>query len=234
MLHPFDAKHGVETSGYVPPERLPRSSFVKKANYIYAGSQPGIVRAALEALPSLEGYTFVDLGCGKGRPMLVASEFPFKELIGVELSDELAETARRNIVRFSARYPSRPPMRAQTGDAVLFPHPQGNLVIFLYNPFGEEVMRHVIAAIEMALDTEPRSVFVVYYNPLWSGCMDHSPRLKRYFAAALPYAPEEIGFGPDTADSVVIWQGGSSFPPHSGADATITVTVSGSRAEVKA
>jgi tRNA1(Val) A37 N6-methylase TrmN6 len=52
----------------------------------YAGSQPSIVRAGIALLPDHNQYAFVDLGCGKGRALMVASEFSFARLVGVEIS----------------------------------------------------------------------------------------------------------------------------------------------------
>ena len=63
-------------------------------------------------------------------------------------------------------------------------------------------------------------------------CFDGSPELQRYYARTLAYAPDERGFGPDDADPVVIWQGGSSLPAKPGADAAIRVTNPGFRCEL--
>lgn len=44
----------------------------------------------------------VDLGCGKGRVVLIASQFGFKEVRGIEFAHELCEIARKNCARFRA------------------------------------------------------------------------------------------------------------------------------------
>src|SRR5476651_2252216 len=72
LLHPFDRAHGTDTSGFIASENLPSSPYDSTRRHVYGGSQPGIIRAALATLPPLESFTFVDLGCGKGRPLLVA------------------------------------------------------------------------------------------------------------------------------------------------------------------
>jgi predicted GTPase len=48
----------------------------------------------------------------------------------------------------------------------------------------------------------------------------------------LPYDREELGYGPDTADAVVVWQGGNAPPPTARADAKIVVTLPDTRAEL--
>ena len=40
---------------------------------------------------------FVDLGCGKGRVLLMAVECGFKRVVGVEFAHELCEIAKRNV-----------------------------------------------------------------------------------------------------------------------------------------
>jgi SAM-dependent methyltransferase len=225
LLHPFDLQHGTETSGYVPPEELPGSVHGSTKLHVYGGSQPSIIRAALATLPALPSFTFIDLGCGKGRPLLVASEFPFRAAIGVELSAALAQSARRNLELYVRNVVPDCDLKVEVGDAAAFNFPAGDLCVFLYNPFGAEVMQRVVSNLEHILQNEARRVFVVYYNPVHGACWDASPFFSRYFAGTIPYAAEEIGFGPDEADPVVIWQAGRPLlAPRPGAESRIIVT----------
>jgi predicted RNA methylase len=223
-VHPFDTRHGTHTGGYIPAENLPHSRFSDTKLHVYGGSQPSIVRAALRELPDLTGFTFLDLGAGKGRPALVASGFPFKEVVGVELAPQLVDIALDNVAIFQDRHPDRAPIRIENDDAAVYPLPAGDLVVFLYNPFGLEVMKRVVANMEAALKDESRSIFVIYYNPVYGGCFDASASFLRYYARTIAYASDEVGFGPDEADPVVIWQAGSVLPAKPGADATISIT----------
>lgn len=233
LVHPFDRLHGTDTSGFIPPEQLANNRFADALPHFYCGSQPSIIRTALAELPPLWGFTFVDLGAGKGRPAMVASGFPFEQVIGVELSPPLVEQARRNVRIFRQRHPDHAPIRIENMDAGAFHFPAGDLVIFLYNPFGEAVIRRVVANIERLL-AQPRSLFVIYYNPVYGACFDASPMLTRYYAQTLAYATPERGYGPDNADPVVIWQGGSSLPAKAGADAPIKVITPDVRSELLA
>ena len=219
-IHPFDRFHGTDTSGVVLAKDLPVNEIARNYAVDYAGSQPSVLRSALAELPKLDTYTFVDLGCGKGRPLLVASEFPFRDIIGVELSPPLAQVTQRNAAVIANRFPARTPVRVAVGDASNYPLPPGNLVIFLYNPFHAELIANVVVGVEAALATEARSIYVIYYNPIASHCFDGSPQLHRHFAKMLPYADEELGYGPDRDDPIVIWYGGiaaSSIDPSANA-----------------
>jgi len=148
------------------------------------------------------------------------------------LTPSLVLQARKNAAVISRQFGDRPKITIEQQDASQFPVPEGNVVIFLYNPFGEPVVARVAARIEAALANGGGTKFVIYYNPIHGDCFDASRHLSRYFAANLPYSSEERGYGPDATDSVVIWQGRGTAPAHDHADARIKVYDSGLRAEV--
>ena len=72
--HPFDIALGIEASGYLPVDDCTDDPALLAQINPYGGSQPSIVRTVLAGLPRPEAYAFVDIGCGKGRPLVVASE----------------------------------------------------------------------------------------------------------------------------------------------------------------
>lgn len=210
-VHPFDRACGTDTSGFDLPVDVMASDSIRAAANAYLGSQPNVIRLALAQLPPLDSFTFLDLGCGKGRPLFVASEFPFRDIVGVELSPNLADIARRNAAIIAGRFPQRTAVRVVAADASTFPLPPGDLVIFLYHPFGLEPMARVAAQVNAALADEGRSIFIVYYNPVLGRCFDESPLLVRRFAGVLAYGEGEKGYGLDRVeDPVVIWQGGAA------------------------
>ncbi len=179
----------------------------------YAGSQPGVMRKVFAMLPEVAACTFVDLGCGKGRPLLVAMEFPFKEIVGVELSSAFAAIARNNAETIAVHYSQKRRVRIEVGDATEYPIPSGDVVLFMYNPFDEAMIRKMAARVEAALALESRRVFVVYINPRFSGCFDAVPSLRRRFTGVIPCAREELGFGTVGEESVTVWQGGCDYEP---------------------
>jgi SAM-dependent methyltransferase len=228
-VHPFDRIHGTHTSGFVSADQLPAQEAARAHAVFYAGSQPSVLREGLKALPSLETCAFVDLGCGKGRPLLVASEFPFRDILGIELSPDLAKVAESNAAIIAERFPERTPIRIAVGDASNSPIPAGDVVLFLYNPFGAELIAKVVQGVEAALRAELRSIYIVYYNPTAAHCFDASSLLTRRFARQIPYAAEELGYGPDESDPVIIWQGGAAPPPLEVANARLVTVVNGFR-----
>ena len=171
------------------------------------GSQPTIIRRALDALGDITGYTFIDIGCGKGRPMIVASEYPFALALGYDISADLVRTANANAVVMARRYPQRPPIRALHANVSDLQFPSGNVVVFMFNPFGPELMASLLEKIEAALASGAlEHLFIVYDNPVCGEVFDGSRHLKRWFARGFAYDHNEVGFGPEDQENVVIWQ----------------------------
>jgi len=137
LLAPFDKAHGTDTGGFIYGSGL--STLFGTA---YIGSSPSSLRPALAALPlSPDDFTFIDLGCGKGRALFVAAELPFRRLIGVEMAGELCEIARANVAT-NPEWVSRISIIKQ--HAKDFVYPDGPLLLYLYNPFFAPVLRRVL------------------------------------------------------------------------------------------
>jgi len=204
--HPMDSELKVDTSGYVPVDRISLHASLRTLINPYAGSSPGVLRRALAALPAVDKYTFVDLGCGKGRAMIVASERPFRSVQGVDLSGDLVAIARRNVAIVSRTLRGRAPMLVHEANAVEFPLPAGKLVLFTYHSFGRELMSQLISALEVKLSTAADHLFFVYYNPVHADVLDASPAFRRWYAGTIKCDRQEIGFAPDDDDTVVIWE----------------------------
>ena len=209
-VHPFDREFATDTSGVIAPEQLD-ATHAALIN-CYGGSQPSIVRRALAELGPVEGTTFLDLGCGKGRVTIVASEFPFSAVIGVELSADLVAIARRNVEIVRRAYPTRPPIEIVHANVLDYAFPSGKLAIFMYHPFKDEITRKVVSRWEAELASgRITDLAIIYYNPVLAALIDASPVFRRVHESTIPYAPQEIGYGIETHDQVVIWRAGGAM-----------------------
>jgi SAM-dependent methyltransferase len=233
--HPFDRQYRTDTSGFLSGDDICTGHPAEEHGSPYAGVQPSVLRTVLSTLPGIEKSTFIDLGCGKGRPMLIASEFPFRDIVGVELSPQLAEVARKNAAIMASRHPERTPIRVDVGDATIYPIPDGDVVLFIYNSFDDELMMKVVENVEGALAAKSdRSIYVVFCNPATGHCFDGSASLLRRFAQTLPYTAEEKDYAEDAEDAVIIWQGGNAPAPTARADARIVIVKERWRAALSA
>jgi SAM-dependent methyltransferase len=204
--HPFDAEHGTDTDGLIPGANL--ASGHPSDRYIegYAAVPPSRFRNILSrwqasAPPYAPGeYTFVDIGCGKGRAVLLAAEYGFREVIGVELNPSLAAIARANVDLYVAAGKTRSPIRIELGDALEFSWPTGPCIVFLYNPFGAPLMRQLADRLVSVFSTRPVDLEMLYCKP------EQASALGTFFAEtwreASGISPEDLAVDPvaDPAD----------------------------------
>jgi SAM-dependent methyltransferase len=208
--HPFDKSYGTDTSGFMPPWLLRTGAATGGQAGAYVGCQPSCFRRAVEAIPRAERYAFIDLGCGKGRALVLASERPFRRIVGVELAPALVRVARRNAERVGRSHPERTRIEVVLGDATAVPFLEGDLVIFLYQPFGPQLITRTLDRIAAAVATENRQAFVIYENPVHADLVDNAPGFGRVFSDAIPCTASESGYSPDDVEPVIVWRAGQT------------------------
>jgi len=119
-------------------------------------------------------FTFVDLGSGKGRTLLMASDYPFRQIIAVELLPALHQVAQENLPKYHSDSQECFSIEAICADATEFSFPAEPTVLFLFNPFPEHGLKQVIANLELSLEQHPRAVYLLYHNPLLAHVLDKS------------------------------------------------------------
>jgi SAM-dependent methyltransferase len=113
-----------------------------------------------------EGMTFVDLGSGKGRVLLLAAEQPFARIVGVEFVGALHRVAENNLARRAARLGADPRFELRHEDASLYRLPEEPLLLFLFHPFGLPVMDEVARSAMDSWRAVPRPVRILYFHPV--------------------------------------------------------------------
>ena len=120
----------------------------------------------IKALPSGFDFgtaTFIDIGSGMGRVVLLAAGYPFKQVVGIEVSPALHEVAKENLARYPAERRRCRDVRLVCADASQAPLPAGNLVAYLYNPFSASLVRRV--ANRLAERGTQHGVLALYHTP---------------------------------------------------------------------
>jgi SAM-dependent methyltransferase len=193
--HSFDLLNGTDTGGYISGAKFSAVSLSALFTTAYLGISPAALTQALSALLiQYEEYTFVDLGCGKGRALMVAAQFPFRNLLGVEIATELADIAKTNVS-------SKPEWAARitilTQDATEVAFPDGPLLVFLYDPFLAPILRRVLANLERQFRRSPRPTYLLYAkNPRFTQIMNSFPFLKEISDSAYPLTREDTALDP--------------------------------------
>ena len=104
---------------------------------------------------------FYDIGCGAGRMLCIAALGRVSKVVGIELSHELCELARRNASQLRFR---RAPIEIREGDAALADYSSGT-VFFLCNPFGAVTTQAVLDRLHQNVIEQPRRVRIIYIHP---------------------------------------------------------------------
>jgi SAM-dependent methyltransferase len=173
----YDCEHRVDTTwaNVTLGTRL-REIFVGRQ---YQPTDPDLFRGVIGELGIAYGeFTFIDLGSGKGRALLLASEFPFRRIIGVELLPELHAIAQQNAGRYQgAAQESR--IELWCGDAREFQFPPEPSVVFLFDPFPEHILEQVLTNLERSVRQQPRHLVLVYQNPISEHVLSNACWLRR-------------------------------------------------------
>jgi len=187
IRHPFDLEFGVRTSGLVAGRHLTCGHRHDRHITAYYAVAPSVFRAMIErwrrcrpAAP-IDEYTFIDAGAGMGRAVLLATEYPFRTVVGVELHAALARIGRRNMSLWRAAGLACAPMRMFCRDAAEFPLPAGPCVAFLFNPFGAPVLRRMLRNWAAALRTGAGPLDILYVNNEQESVLWREPGFERQF-----------------------------------------------------
>ncbi len=148
----------------------------------YQPTESALFHEMIEALrqqrhSDLHDFVFVDLGSGKGRTLLMASDYPFLRIVGVELLPALHQAALENLSKYQSELQKCFALESIYADATEFPLPEEQTVLYLFNPFPEAGLRRMIANLELSLREHPREVYVLYHNPLLEQVLSESAAL---------------------------------------------------------
>lgn len=161
----WDRLYGVSTAGVLEIDEFTAPADERAGAVRYEPTPPDCLTWLVEAADLTRGvdYTFIDIGSGKGRVLLLAALHGFKRVIGIELGVELHEAARRNIDRMRDRLGTAQ-VASIRADATRFDFPSEATVCFLNNPFDGAVLDRLLNRIEASLAAAPRPFILIYYH----------------------------------------------------------------------
>lgn len=167
----FDRLYGVKTFAYKKYSGN-RSDPLWKGDYMPTSYKDvfTLLRGAKIGADSV----IVDFGCGLGRVVFTAAYLGARQSIGVEFDESLFQSAESN--RVASRFHDKVLFVHQ--DASAFMIPDDANVFFFFNPFGSATMSNVIERIEMSLESAPRKICIIYFNPMFQDALQSSSKLK--------------------------------------------------------
>jgi hypothetical protein len=197
-VHPFDTLHGTDTSGLIPGDIIVQGTAAKLEELTaYYGVAPSILHGLLDiwlhrtSPHPIEKTVFLDVGAGKGRAMLLASQFPFLRIEGIELNPTLVSIANTNISLWDKDLTAHAlaPLCLHLGDATVRPLPPEPTLAFLFHPFELPLLRRFIRHIETSQSAHPRPFDLVYANAEHDSFLDHHPAFARLWMGRVAMTP---------------------------------------------
>ena len=132
----------------------------------YFPTEPWLFEQIMQSLPINFGqFTFLDIGSGKGRTLLMAAPYGFRRVLGVEYIPELHRIAQENIRKFVREQHIAADIQSVCLDARDFEFPLEPLVLYLFNPFPEPAFVAVVKKLWRSVENSPRPVFLAYRYP---------------------------------------------------------------------
>jgi hypothetical protein len=199
-IHPFDQLHGTDTSGLIPGSVIAQDTSAKASELTaYYGVAPSILHDFLDlwlhrtAPQPIENTVFFDVGAGKGRALLLASQFPFLRVEGVELNPSLARIAIANISLWhdDAHAKSLAPLTLHHADATTHPLPSEPTLAFLFHPFELPILRRFLRHVERSLAQQPRAFDLLYVNAEHGSLLDRHPAFTRLWKGNVAMTPAD-------------------------------------------
>jgi SAM-dependent methyltransferase len=178
----YDWDHRVDTTGATVSWR---DRLLGMFHSPYQPTEPSLFREMLVSLmrasPKIDfrDFAFIDIGSGKGRALLMAADYPFRRVLGIELLPELDRVAKENVRKYKSDSQQCFAIDCVLGDACEFCFPPEPTVLYLFNPLPESGLARMISNLEQSLREHPRPVFVLYHNPLLEPVLARSAAFKR-------------------------------------------------------
>lgn len=172
----FDDEFGTDTDGI---REIGSLDIALSENNLHAnGYEPSPYHFTTKIIRELSidhtHFSFLDFGSGKGRVLLIASQLPFKSVIGIEFSPELCEVAKDNIAKIPSSKYAASSIECVQADAMEYRLPGDPLVCYFANPFDQVIMEAVIHKLSSSLREIPRELYVIYLNSRHRMLFDNS------------------------------------------------------------
>ena len=140
---------------------------------------------------ALQDYALIDIGSGKGRVVMMSSEFPFSSILGVELNPALTTIAQANLPKWSATPHACTNLQVLNADALSLPIPESPTLLYLYNPFDEHVLQPFLDRLYAASQTRSAPIDLIYSRAEHAHLVEAVPGMALLWAGDVPLAPED-------------------------------------------
>jgi len=199
VADPFDQQYGVETGGFVDGRRLGSGHPHDRHSSAYWGTPSslfdGVIslwRDTLITTPySLRDYTLIDIGCGKGRVVMLASDVGFRKVIGVELNPALASIARQNLAKWQGANHICTDIAIHHADALDAPIPESPVLIYFFNSFDAYLTQLLLDRLQALSQTRSTPIDFIYTRPEHAELFERVPGMHLHWSGDVRFSAED-------------------------------------------
>lgn len=157
-----------------------RERLIGQFHSAYQPTEPALFKEMMATLKiDFQEFTFIDIGSGKGRVLLMAADYPFRRILGIELLPALHRVAQENLSAYKSDSQQCSALETVCGDAREFIFPAEPIMLYLFNPLPEAALIEVMANLDHSLRQFPRVVYLLYHNPLLEHVLAKHPTFNK-------------------------------------------------------
>jgi SAM-dependent methyltransferase len=157
-----------------------RERLIGQFHSAYQPTEPALFKEMMASLKiDFQEFTFIDIGSGKGRVLLMAADYPFRRILGIELLPALHRVAQENLSAYKSDSQQCFALETVCGDAREFIFPAEPIMLYLFNPLPELALIEVVANLDHSLRQFPRVVYLLYHNPLLEHVLAKQPAFNK-------------------------------------------------------
>jgi SAM-dependent methyltransferase len=173
----YDWDHRVDTTSATVGWR---ERLLGQFHSAYQPTEPALFKEMMATLKiDFQEFTFIDIGSGKGRVLLMAADYPFRRILGIELLPALHRVAQKNLSAYKSDSQQCFALETVCGDAREFIFPAEPIMLYLFNPLPEYALTELIANLDHSLSQFPRAVYLLYHNPLLEHVLAKHPAFNK-------------------------------------------------------
>ncbi|MCB0392420.1 MAG: class I SAM-dependent methyltransferase [Bdellovibrionales bacterium] len=156
-----DQKNNIFSTSRVKVQNLSAPQFIKKHARAYEPTPYAVLDRIFDKLSFFDKteLAFIDYGCGRGRTLNVAKAYGFKNLQGLDIDAHLLQSCQNNLARNGITNFEAQLFHISADDYL---PPEGDKIIYMYNPFDEEMLRSALNNIKQTQG----EAFLIYVNPV--------------------------------------------------------------------
>lgn len=186
----FDWRHGTDTIRRVDVGTLDFEASNKAQAKTYGATKAKPFLRLMRLLDLPRHATFVDIGSGKGRVLMLASQAGFQRIVGIDFSPQLCEIAHRNLAAFRKRTPVGAEIQILQMDATHYEFGADQQIFFMFDPFLPDIVSQVIRNLGRSIERHPRKCWLIYLAPKYHAAIAETkvfPTLRQFTLCGADY-----------------------------------------------